>query len=255
MRRREKFVIAAVILSLGLLGVQYVPLVWRYAAVGLFMLLTYGVSAWALSDDLQRHEWMTIIPLPALYAGAVGLFYFLLPTNWVTRLFILGLFGVGMYALYLTANIFSVAKGRTIQLLHAAHAVAMFFILVTSLLFLNTIFSLKLSAGLNAGLVSLSHAPLAFIFLWSINLKERLGRDVYILTGVSSLILAELAAILSFYPFSVWHISLFVMAALYIMLGIGQSYLRSRLFSNTIREYSLVAFFVTLVFIVLFPGK
>jgi hypothetical protein len=255
MRRREKFVIAAILLSLGLLGVQYVSLEWRYWAVGAFALVTYFISAWALSNDLQRHEWLTILPMPAWYAGAVALFYFLLPTNLGSRIFILGLFGVGMYALYLSANIYSVAKGRTIQLVHAAHAIAMFFTLVTSLLFLNSIFSLRLAIGWNTLLVGMTHAPLVLLFLWSINLEEKITRDVWLLTGVVTLMLMEAALILSLYPFSVWHISLFIMSGMYILLGVAQSHLKSRLFSNTLTEYSLVAFFVGLVFIVLFPGK
>jgi hypothetical protein len=53
-RRREKFVLAAIFLSLGLLSVQYVSLDWRYLAVGVFGVLSYFISAWALSDDLQK---------------------------------------------------------------------------------------------------------------------------------------------------------------------------------------------------------
>ena len=113
MRRREKFVIASILLSTCLLFVQYTSLEWRYWVMGAFVLLTYGISSWTLSDDLQRHERMTIVPVPALYAGAVGLFYFLLPSNLLTRIFILVLFGIGMYAIYLTSNIYSVAKGLT----------------------------------------------------------------------------------------------------------------------------------------------
>ena len=141
MRRREKFVIVSVLLSLSLLATQYIPLDWRYLATAIFFIISYLSSAWALSDDLHSHEWLTIVPFPALYASSVSLFYFLLPEMFWSRLVIIAIFGVGMYALFLTSNIFSVAKGRTIQLLYAAHAVALFFIMITSLLFNNVIFS------------------------------------------------------------------------------------------------------------------
>jgi len=65
MRRREKFVLSAILLSLGLLSVQYISLDWRFGGVLIFTILAYFVSAWALSDDLQRFEWLTILPLPA----------------------------------------------------------------------------------------------------------------------------------------------------------------------------------------------
>jgi hypothetical protein len=255
MRRREKFVLSSIFLSLGLLGVQYVSLEWRYLAILIFMVVSYLVSAWALSDDLQKFEWVTILPLPALYAAAVGAFYFLLPTNLLSRVFNVGLFGVGMYALYLTSNIYSVAKGRTIQLLHAAHAIGLLFTLLTSLLFLNTIFSHRLPFFLNAPLVGLVHFPLIFLFLWAVKLEPTLDKHIIRLAVLLTVVLMELSVIFSFLPFSVWNISLFLMTVLYMGLGILQSLLQQRLFQNTIMEYSGVAVFVSILFLVLLQWK
>lgn len=255
MRRREKFVIAAIALSLGLFGVQYIDLTFRYAAVAVLMLLSYLVSAWALADDLQRHEWLTIVPFPALYTGAVGLFYFLLPSNLISKLAILGLFSVGMYALYLTSNIFSVAKGRTIQLLHAAHAIGLLFTLLTSLLLTNTLFSLRLPFYINGLVVAAIHYPLAVMSLWAVELDKQISKEVLGLSALLTLILAEVAIVLSFYPFSVWNSALFIMTVTYIGLGLTHNFLRGRLFQSTLTEYSLVAGFLCLVFLLLFPFK
>jgi hypothetical protein len=255
MRRREKFVLSAIALSLGLLSVQYVSLDWRYLGVVLFTILSYFVSAWALSDDLQRFEWFTILPLPALYAGAVGAFYFLLPESLLSRFFNLLLFGVGMYALYLTANIYSVAKGRTIQLLHAAHAIGLLFTLLTSLLFLNTIFSHHFQFYLNGLLVGVLHFPLIFLFLWSVNLEPRIDKQLLQLSLILTAVLVECAVVFSFFPFSVWNISLFLMAFLYVGLGILQSHLQNRLFRNTLNEYSFVFAFICILFVILLPWK
>ncbi len=255
MRRREKFVIAAIVLSLALLGLQLIPLEYRYFGVLGLMVLSYGVSAWALVDDLQPFEWSTILPLPTLYATGVGLFYFLLPENIISRLFILGLFGVGMYGLFLTANIYSVAKGRTIQLIHAAHAIALLFTLLTSTLFSNTIFSLRLPFYLVVPLVGVVHACLIFMSLWAVNLEQRVTSQILTLSGVLTLILMEMSLALSFMPLSVWNQALLLMAMLYIGLGIFHNYLRGVLFTNTIREYSLVGGLVVVIFFLLFPLK
>ncbi len=255
MRRREKFVIVSSILSLALLGLQYIPLEYRYLGVAVFGLVTYLISSWSLSDDLQRYELFTIVPFPTLYATAVGLFYFLLPTHFLSKVFILLFFGVGMYALYLTSNILSVAKGRTIQLLHAAHAIGLLFTLLTSLLFLNTIFSLRLPFWWNTGLVAISHFPLIFTSLWSIRLTPHIEREIITLTSMLTLVLSELAMIFSFYPLPVWHISLFIMSFLYIGLGILHNYLNGRVFTNTLGEFSVVAVFVGVMFFIFFPGK
>lgn len=255
MRRREKFVIASIILSLGLLIVQYIPLDFRYIAVGIFAALTYAISAWALADDLQWHEWTTILPLPALYAGAVGLFYFLLPVNLASRVSIFILFGVGMYALYLTANIYSVAKGRTIQLVHAAHAIGFFFTLIISLLSSNTIFSLRLPFYWTSLLIGLIHFPLIYMSLWSVKLDSHPRKEIFILSILLSMLILELALILCFVPFSIWHYALFIMSFAYIGMGVLHNHLKERLFGKTLREYTLVAGFVVTVFLLLFPLK
>lgn len=255
MRRREKFVIAAVLLSLCLLGVQYVSLEYRYLAVGVFVIVSYFVSAWSLSDDLQPLEWLTIVPFPALYAGSVGLFYFLLPTSLLSQAFSIGLFGLGMYALYLTSNIYSVAKGRTIQLLHAAHAIGLLFTIVTSVFYTNTLFALGLPFYLNGLLVGLIHFPLILMSLWSVELEATLKKEILVFSALLTLLLSEVGVVLSLIPFSVWNNALFIMALLYIGLGIMHNFLRGRLFQSALNEYSLVAAMLGVIFALFFPWK
>ncbi len=255
MRRREKFVIATILLSLALSAVQYISLEWRSLAIGGFMVLVYLVSSWALSDDLQFHERLTIVPLPAMYAGAVALFYFLLPRNFVSQLVILILFGVGLYGLYLTANIYSVAKARTIQLLYAAHAVGLFFTLLTSLLLTNTVFSLNLPFWGNSLLIGLIHFPLAFMALWSVKLEDFIAVELLYYSILITIFLSEFALLLSLLPVPIWHASLFITGLVYLILGLLQSFLRGRLFKSTITEYTLVAVFLGFLFIIFFPFK
>jgi len=255
MRRREKFIIVSVLLSLGLLATQYVPIDWRYAAIGIFALISYLMSAWALSDDLQIYEWLTILPLPVLYASSVALFYFLLSEVLLSRLAILAVFGVGMYALFLTANIFSVAKGRTIQLLYAARAIALFFTMIISLLLTNTIFSLRLPFYLNALLVATSHFMLVLMSLWSVQLEPRISKQILNYTLLFVLILVEFTIAFSFLPMEIWYISLFIMSLVYVGLSLFQDLLQGRLFKNTATEYTLVSIFIILAFMIVFPGK
>ena len=255
MRRREKFVVASIITTIGLVGVQSTFLEIRYIAVAIFVAFSYLISTWALSDDLQSHERLTIIPLPALYAASVSLFYFLLPESFISQLLIVVLFGVGMYALFLTSNIFSVAKGRTIQLVHAANAISGLFGVLVSLLFSNTIFSLKLPFYFNSLLVGFTHFPLIFILLWSVKLDNHVGKDIVTFSFVLSLVLMELALVLSFFPLGVWYYALFIMSFFYIGIGLLQSYIRGRLFIRTLVEYSLVAGFIGLVFLLVVPFK
>lgn len=255
MRRREKFVIAAFFLSLCLLIVQYISLEWRYVSVGVFVVFSYIVANWVLKDDLQSHERLTIVPFPALYAGAVGLFYFLLPSHFFSRILVLVMFGIGMYALFLTSNIYSVAKGRTIQLLHAAHAIGLLFTLLTSLLFANSLFSLKLPFYWNAVGIAATHFPLVLMSLWSVKLESKVRRDVWSLTTLLTVVLTEVAIILSLMPQTVWYQALFIMSALYLGVSVLRSYLDERLFRSAVTEYTLVTVFVLVLYIWVFPTK
>src|SRR5260221_12126093 len=114
MRKREKFIVSSALLSLGLMATQLLSVELRPIAIVLFFIASYLISAWALAKDLNGVEWLTIVPFPALYALAVSLFYCFLPSSLVSRLAIIGLFGVGMYALYLTSNIYAIGKVKTI---------------------------------------------------------------------------------------------------------------------------------------------
>lgn len=255
MRRREKFVLASIILSVLLMVVQYIPLEWRPLALLVFALISYLLAGWSMFDNLDGVEWVTIVPLPALYALAVSSFYFLLPSNWIARIAILALFGLGMYALFLAGNIFTIAKVRTIQLLRAAQAVLFLFCLIAALLAFNTLFSLGLWFvwnGLIAGAIALL---LSFSFYWSIRLEKRLSGEVRALTLRTGVAIGFLAATLSFFPSSLWPTSLYLMTAMYAFLGLGQSSLEQRLFTNTLREYLGVFASVTVVFFLLLPWK
>jgi len=231
------------------------PIAFRLGFVGLFTMLTYLISSWALADDMQRHERVTIVPFPAWYAAAVAAFYVVLPEHWLSRGGLLVLFGLGMYAILLTSNILSVAKGRTIQLLYAAHASQLFFTLLISLLFTNTIFSFYLPFYLTVLAVGLVHLPLIFHSLWATRLSKPIELIEYQLTLMLTLMVMSFTLGLTFFPLSVWQYALLVMSLLYMGLGIFQNFLRGRLFSRTIREYAVVAGFTVIMFLLIVPLK
>lgn len=255
MRRREKFIISSLVLSALLLTIQVLPLEWHMIASALFMLITYLVSAWALSENLNRHEWLTILPMPALFAGSVAFFYTLLPGTVLSRIFIFIVYAIGMYALLLTANIYSVAKGRSIQLLHAAHAVGFFFMMFASVLFTQTIYSLRLPFFAIGALIFLVHFPMIFVSLWSVQVKEEIGQDVTIYSLLFSLLLAEFAIVFALLPLPVWYSSLFIMSLMYLSISFVRSVLQGRLFTKTFTEYAAAALFLLVFIIAVFPLK
>lgn len=235
--KRQRFILTAVVLAIGLLAIQVANVSWRYQAIGGLAILTYFLSAWSLSEGLTGVEWFTVLILPVLFTTSVGLFYFLLPTRWVARLPVAVLFGVGMYVLLLTENIFSVAAIRTIQLLRAAHAAGFLLALVTAFFLYDTALSFRLSFWFNFLVVGLVSLPLFLSSLWSVDLEEKISLKIWLYSFSLSLILAEMAMAFSFWPVTITSGSLFLVTAMYILLGLSQHRLSGRLFKRTVIEY------------------
>lgn len=255
MRRRQKFVLASIILAIGLIGIQLIPLQWRAMSVFAFAVLAYVLTAWSMFDNLDGVEWLTIVPLPSLYGLAVASFYFLLPASWIARSVILAVFGTGMYALFLAGNIFTIAKVRSIQLLKAAQATLFFFSLIAALLAFNTLFSLGLLFFWNGLLAMVIALLLSFPFYWSVRLEKGISREVMALSIRTGIVLGLLATILSFFPASLWPLSLLLMTAMYSLMGMSQTALEEKLYANTVREYVAVFVGVALVFFAMMEWK
>lgn len=255
MTKRQKFLLSAALLSLGLLAIQYILIAYRYVAIFGFFLITYLVSAWALFDDLKAVEWLTILSLPSLYAVAIALFYFLLPASWFSRIILISLFGGGMYALYLTENIYSVAAVRTIQLLRAAHAVGFLLSILTLTLLYNTIFSLQWPFWANGLLAIAASYPVLVQGLWSVRLEPIVSKDIWRMSFGLAVSCGGIAMALSFLPVTVWVAALFLATVVYVSLGLLQHDLSERLFSRTITEYVLVGLLVLVATLLVTPWK
>lgn len=255
MRKREKFIISSALLSLGLVATQLLSLEFRPFAILLFFVASYLISGWALAKELQGIEWVTIVPFMALYALSVALFYFLLPELLIAKVAIFLLFGVGMYALFLTSNIFAIGKSRTIQLLRAARAVASFFLLLMAIFFFNFIFSLQLHAFINGLLIFVASFAMLFCAIWSLELDQRISRKMVIIPLIFALILGEAAFVISLLPVGLWPVSLFLTSLIYVGFGLIQHYVAGRLFTKTVREYGLLGLFVTISFLLLITWK
>ena len=127
--------------------------------------------------------------------------------------------------------------------------------MITSLLFSNVIFSLRLPFYLNAVLLFASHFPLVLSALWSIELKPKIEKEIILYSVIFSLLISELGILFSFLPMQIWNQALFLMSFLYVGLSVLQSFFKGRLFKNTINEYNLVAILMLILFVLMFPFK
>ncbi len=235
--KRQQFVILTGVLSIGLIMTQLASTDWRYPmAIGL-SLLAFFFSAIALREDLRGIEWVSLLTLPALFTAAVCLFYFLLPARWLTRVPFVVLYAVGMYALLLTENIYNVAADRTIALLRAAHSVGFLITLFTYFLLVQTVMAFRLPFYLNALFVGIISFLLVFQSLWAVVLEPVVSRRVWHLTIITSVVLAELSWVFSFWPTQSTLKVLLFTTSFYGIVGMAQQYLVEKLYKKNVVEF------------------
>ena len=245
--KRQQFVVITAILTAILMLTQLVPLDLRYPMVFVLSLVTYVLCAIGLRDDLRGAEWITLLTLPTLFTASVAVFYFLLPTRWLTRLPIAMLYAVGMYALLLTENIYNVAASRTIALLRAAHSVGFLMTLTSYYLLTQTILAYRLSSFWTVVCIGLMTYPLTMQILWSTELEREVSKRVKQLSLVLTVVAMELAWIFSIWPVRTTIFALFLTTVFYGLAGMAQQYLADRLYKRTVWEFFGV---VVIVFII-----
>ncbi|OGM21588.1 hypothetical protein A2955_04195 [Candidatus Woesebacteria bacterium RIFCSPLOWO2_01_FULL_37_19] len=244
MSKRKKFILTSIVTSLGFLGIQLLPESFRILSIAALGLLTTLLFIWSLWEGLGLNLTLLTLVLPFYFTVGVGLFWFLLPVSIITRVPILVLFGFGIYALCLTANIYTVAAIRTIALMRAARGVGFVLTLLTFFLIFDTLLSLHWPVYYSSFLVMLTSFPLYYQGYWSIVINKTFTKDVFLVSAVSSLMIGEIAASLFFWPVTVVVGSLFLTLTAYVLLGLGQAKIEGRLFSQTIKEYLILGFFV-----------
>jgi hypothetical protein len=249
MNKRKRFLLTSLVLSLGFASFQFLENQYRFYAIGILALLTIVLYYFSLKEGLGKNMTLLTLILPTLFTLGVGIFWFLLPVNFLARLPVIAFYAIGIYVLCLTMNIFTVAAIRTIALLRAARGVAFVLSLVTSFLIFDAFMSLKIPIYYLVPAISLSTIPMFIQGFWTSSLERKYEKDIVYISMFSSLIVGEIAALLYFWPVTVVVGSLCLTVVVYMLLGLGQAKIETRLFYQTIREYLLVGI---LVFIAMF---
>lgn len=248
--RRQQFVIVTAVLTGLLLLTQLVSQELRYPLVIVLSVVAYFLTAFAIREDLKGVEWATLLILPTLFTAAVSMFYFLLPVRWLTRLPVALLYGIGMYALLLTENIYNVAVDRTIALLRAAHSVGFLLTLFTYFLLTQTVLAFRFVPPVNALVIGLFSFGLVWSSLWSMELTQEVSRRVWHITVATTLFLVNLVWIFSFLPTRTTIQALLFTTAFYSSVGMGQQYLVEKLYKKNVIEFAAVAAIVFVITII-----
>lgn len=246
MTKRQKFVLTSFFSSIGFLAIQLFDEKYHFLGIGFLSLFSTGLFAWSLREGLSLDMTLLSLVLPLFFTIGTGLFWFLLPSGLIAKIPILFFYGIGVYVLVLTSNIYTVSAIRTIALMRAARGVGFVFSLVTFFLISDAILSLRVNVFLTVFLAILISFPIFMQGYWTIRLKRKLSKELVVLSSISTLIVGEMAFGIFFWPATVVVGSLFLTANSYVLLGLGQSSLERRLFRQTVREYLTVGVLVFL---------
>lgn len=246
MSKRKRFIITSTVLALGFVGIQFLSDSVKFYGIGLLSLITALLFIWSLREGLALNFSLTVLILPVLFTLGVGLFWFLLPSTVYARIPIIIFYSLGIYALCLTHNIYTVAAIRTIALLRSARGVGFVLSLVTAFLLFDAILSIRPNPLVLVITSFVSSYLIFFQGLWGVILVERPNRALWLLSLICTLATTEIALSLFFWPVTVVVGSIFLTVFIYVLLGLAQAKLEERLFSQTIREYLTVGIFVFL---------
>lgn len=245
--KRQKLILMSIFLTGNLVAIQIVPQNFRYQTIGITAISTVFLGVFALWGELSGIKYFLLLLLPVYFVTGASLFYFLVPVRWLTRLPFALAFGISVYLLMLTANIYNVAAIRTIALHRAARAVGMLFTLLSAFFLINVLLSLHLPFYLNAISTAVIAAPLYLVQLWSIELQEFISQKVAVYTAVFTLVLAQMAIIFSFWPLKPINGALILVTVIYVLLGLGQFAVVEGLKRRVSYEYIGVASIVSLI--------
>lgn len=244
--KREKFVLGVTVLSLMLFVAEHFLQRGGVYIVFFLSLLTDVFLFWALRRDLKENFSPQVFILPLLCTLAFGLFFFLVPARFLTRIIITGLYAFGLYSLYLSENIFVVSSIRTIALLTSARTVS-FVVSILSYFFLSTVvFSLHLDWWFLIPFVALYSVLLTLHSLWTYTLSKSVFAELVWVIFIT-MCLVEIATVLWFWPSSPTTIALFMTGFYYSVIGSAQMWFERRLFKNVLSEYLLVSAVVFMI--------
>ncbi len=247
--KRQKLILMSFFLTCVLVATQTVGESVRYQVMGFLAVSTMVLAMFALWGELSGIKYFLLLLLPIYFVMGASLFYFLLPVRWLTRLPFAVIFGISIYLLMLTSNIYNVAAIRTIALLRAAHAVGLLFSLVSTFFLTNVLFSLHLPVYLVAPGVFAVVWPLYLVGMWSYELEEFVSRKVFAYSSVFALVTVQLAVISSFWPVVPINAALVLVTAMYVFLGLGQFVFQEKIKSRVVWEHLVVAILVFAVII------
>jgi len=243
--KRQKLITGVLLLSLGLFISQH--LLGKSGVYTVFSLaiLTVIILFLVLYRDLKDNFSLQVFILPFFFSLSFGLFFFLVPARFLTRIITTSFYAIGLYSLFLSENIFIVSSIRTIALLSSARTVSFTITLLSYFFLSNVVFSFHLNIFFLLPVLFIYSFLLVVHSLWTHTLDKKIFSNLYWVLGLT-FCLIEVGIMLWFWPSTPTVLALFLTGIFYAIVGISQVWIEKRLFKGIMWEYVWV---VGIVFI------
>ena len=251
LNKRQKFVIAVLVLSFGVFFSEYFTGAKLLSMALILAVATDLLLLFILRKDIKGNFIIPTLILPFFFTLAFPFFYALVPERLLSRLLITLIYGFGLYSLFLTQNIFAVSGIRTINLLRSARIVAFVLTLLVFYFLVNFIFSLRLPVLLTP----LAILPISFLMnvqsLWTYSLDSTQVKAISFFSAIIALCILQLSYVLVLWTVNASIYSLFLTGIFYTYSGLCHAWLERRLFKGILWEYVWVGF-ISVLFLVIF---
>lgn len=251
--KRQKFVVAVIILSLSLFLTEFQKFYFTQSGIYVVLFLSALTNLflfWAIRGDVKENKAYQSFILPFFYSLAFGLFYFVTPTLFLSRIVLTAVYAFGLYSLFLSQNILVVSSMRTIALLSGARIVSFVITLISYFFLTNIVYTLHINIFFVILFVFIYTYFLIYGSLWTYNLQKTIP-NIQTWALVLTVCLVEAAVILWFWPSSPTVIALFLAGFFYTIIGLSHIWFERRLFKGILWEYvwvSFITFFVLILF-------
>lgn len=249
--KRQRFIIAVCLLA----AMLFFSSSFRLSQSGLLVSVFLGVLTSALFfitniQDIRGNFSISLFVLPFFYSLACGLFYSLVPDRILTRIAMTAFYAIGLYSLFLSQNIFTVAAIRTIALLSSARTVSLILTIVSYFFLINVTFSLHTQLLPSAALVFVFSFFLIHHSLWARTLDPKPTSNI-LWTILLSWAMLQLSIVMWFWPSTPTIVALFLTGIFYTFVGLAHVWFEKRLFRSVLWEYiwvGITVFFILLLF-------
>ena len=239
MSKKFRYLISSLLATVGFYFFLSLPYESSYYGllIGIVLIVFCFWFGLGIVFDKSIYIRLMSVVMPVAFFVGFALFVTLLPQNFLLSLFYSFFFGIINYAMFLVENVFLVAIGfRTPPLYRAAYTVGLILLLLSSFFLFNSLFSFKLIYWLNMLLVFIISMVIFLYIYFSVTIElpdDGKDKNVWYYVLVPSLLMSEIALVLSFWPVGIFKGSIYLVTIVYILSSLFHAELRDRLFKRT----------------------